>query len=211
MFTSDNGYYLGEHLKRQGKINLHEPSLRVPFLISGPGIPHGVRYDPIGTMDIAPTFTAYAGLKGMPHADGINLIPLIKKGDRGWVRPIVMEGRMDEYPKHTHKYGFNSQLNTRGLRLGRWKFTRYSTGEIELYDLKTDPLELNSLTGDPKYNKIKAELLRVWFEYKDCKEAACSKPLPKNLQESAQQEKAITDNETKRVDEYYSDPGAIYF
>ena len=39
MFTSDNGYYLGEHRKRQGKINLHEPSLRVPLIIAGPGVP----------------------------------------------------------------------------------------------------------------------------------------------------------------------------
>ena len=39
MFTSDNGYYLGEHRKRQGKINLHEPSLRVPLVVAGPGIP----------------------------------------------------------------------------------------------------------------------------------------------------------------------------
>ena len=39
MFTSDNGYYLGEHRKRQGKINLHEPSLRVPLIVAGPGVP----------------------------------------------------------------------------------------------------------------------------------------------------------------------------
>ena len=35
VFTSDNGYYLGEHRKRTGKINLHEPSLRVPLLVAG--------------------------------------------------------------------------------------------------------------------------------------------------------------------------------
>ena len=61
VFTSDNGYFLGEHRKRTGKINLHEPSLRVPFLIAGPGVPHGRRYDPITTVDLAPTFAAYAG------------------------------------------------------------------------------------------------------------------------------------------------------
>ena len=44
-----------------------------------------------------------------------------------------------------------SPLDTRGLRLGRWKLTRYSTGEAELYDLKTDPLELRNLARVTAY------------------------------------------------------------
>ena len=74
VFTSDNGYYLGEHLKRTGKVNLHEPSLRVPLLVVGPGVPHGRRYDPVTTVDLAPTFAAYAGT-AMPGADGTSLLP----------------------------------------------------------------------------------------------------------------------------------------
>ncbi|MET0999916.1 MAG: sulfatase [Marmoricola sp.] len=61
MFTSDNGYYLGEHRKRTGKISLHEPSLRVPLLVAGPGVPRGRRYDPVSTIDLASTLAAYAG------------------------------------------------------------------------------------------------------------------------------------------------------
>ena len=68
VFTSDNGYYLGEHRKRQGKINLHEPSLRVPLIIAGPGVPAGRRYDPVTTVDLAPTLAAYAGADA--RADG---------------------------------------------------------------------------------------------------------------------------------------------
>lgn len=202
-FTSDNGYYLGEHRKRQGKIQLHEPSLRVPFLIAGPGVPHGRRFDPITTLDLAPTFAGYAGIGPMPGADGVDMRPVIDRGDRGWTRPVITEGRMGEYPLHIRKRGFNSELNTRGIRLGRWKLTEYATGERELYDLEDDPLELQNVAGEPAYAKIREQLRRLWFEYKDCAGAACSAPLPKDLQTSVELTRRITDHEARRVAEYY--------
>ena len=127
MFTSDNGYYLGEHLKRTGKVNLHEPSLRVPLLVVGPGVPHGRRYDPVTTVDLAPTFAAYAGTT-MQGADGTSLLPTISGGDQGWSRAVVTEGMMG-FGRYAERFGLGrSPLDTRGLRLGRWKLTRYSTG-----------------------------------------------------------------------------------
>ncbi|MGO4255560.1 sulfatase family protein [Marmoricola sp. RAF53] len=202
-FTSDNGYYLGEHRKRQGKIELHEPSLRVPFLISGPGIPHGRRYDPITTVDLAPTFSAFAGIGRMPKADGVDLTPVITGGDRGWDRPVVTEGRMGNYPTTDFHGPWNSQLNTRGIRLGRWKLTEYSTDEKELYDLERDPLELQNLAADPAYADVLARMQRVWLRYKDCAGAACSAPLPADLRTSVAETRQITEHETDRVAEYY--------
>ena len=93
VFTSDNGYYLGEHRKRTGKVNLHEPSLRVPLLVAGPGVPHGRRYDPVTTIDMAPTLAAYAGTT-MAGRDGTSLLPLISGDDRGWSRAVVTEAMM---------------------------------------------------------------------------------------------------------------------
>ncbi|MBO9521734.1 MAG: sulfatase [Nocardioidaceae bacterium] len=203
VFTSDNGYYLGEHRKRQGKIELHEPSLRVPFLIAGPGIPHGRRYDPITTVDLAPTFAGYADIGPMPEADGIDMRPVIRGGDRGWTRPVVTEGLMGEYPKRRFEHGFNSELNTRGLRLGRWKLMEYSTGEKELYDLRQDPLELQNVAGDPKFRDVLGRMERLWFSYKDCAGAACTATLPPAFRTTVAQTRAITDNETRRVAQYY--------
>ena len=97
VFTSDNGYYLGEHRKRQGKTNLQEPSLRVPLIVAGPGVPRGRRYDPVSTVDLAPTLAAYAGVR-MPKADGIDLTQLIEQGDSGWDRPVVTEAMLPEGP-----------------------------------------------------------------------------------------------------------------
>lgn len=210
MFTSDNGYYLGEHRKRQHKTTLHEPSLRVPLVMTGPGIPHGRRYDPIATVDMAPTIAALAGVAGgMPHADGVNMVPVIRHGDRGWRRPVVTEARMNSsrYLQATGTRTFDSQLDIRGLRLGRWKLTMYSTGEKELYDLAHDPLEMHSLQDDPHDARILHRLERVWRSYANCAGSACSRPLPRDLQLSPAQEKQITDREYRRTTDYYSDPG----
>ncbi len=206
-FTSDNGYYLGEHRKRTGKILSHEPSLRVPFLIAGPGIKHGKRFDPITTVDLAPTFADYAGLNGMPDADGISLVQTIEKGDRGWTRPVVTEGRMGDraYVKHAPLRGFDTALNERGVRTARWKYVRYSTGEVELYDLKDDPLELESRQDDPVFAGIRGKLEKLWDQYYDCKGAACAKPLPREFRATVAQTKAITDNQYRRTRAYYGD------
>lgn len=209
-FTSDNGYYLGEHRKRQYKTTLHEPSLRVPLVATGPDIPRGRRYDPVATVDMAPTIADLAGVRtGMPRADGVDLVPMIRHGDRGWRRPIITEARMnnDTYLAATGNRHFDSQLDIRGLRLGRWKLTVYSTGEIELYDLARDPLELHSLQDDPRYAGIKRRLERLWTRYEKCAGAACSRPLPRDLQLSPAAEKRITDHEYQRTTDYYSNPG----
>jgi arylsulfatase A-like enzyme len=203
VFTSDNGYYLGEHRKRQGKINLHEPSLRVPLIIAGPGVPTGRRYDPVTTVDLAPTVASYAGAR-MPGADGIPLQHLITGGDTGWDRAVVTEGMMPEgtYAAR-HRLG-PSPLNTRGLRLGRWKITRYSTGETELYDLRTDPLELRNLSRVPRYAGELAALRRLHRTYSDCRGSGCRAALPQQWQLSPTAERRLTRHELRATTRYFA-------
>jgi arylsulfatase A-like enzyme len=202
VFTSDNGYYLGEHRKREGKINLHEPSLRVPLLVTGPGVPTGRRYDPVSTVDLAPTLASYAGTR-MPGADGTDLTRLVTRGDRGWDRPVVTEGRMPEglYVVR-HRMG-PSPLNTRGLRLGRWKVTRYSTGETELYDLQADPLELDNLARVPRFADVRADLLALLADYRDCAGAECRRPLPAQYRLDPDQVRQVTDAEVARTNAWF--------
>ncbi len=92
VFTSDNGYFLGEHRMRQGKILPYEPSLRVPLMIRGPGIPAGqVRSDPFTMIDFAPTILAAAGIRAPASVDGESLLEVARSGDRGWNRGILTE------------------------------------------------------------------------------------------------------------------------
>lgn len=201
-FTSDNGYYLGEHRKRQGKINLHEPSLRVPLVIAGPGVPRGRRYDPVTTVDLAPTLAAYAGVQ-LPAADGVDLGSLITDGDRGWDRPVVTEGRMpDGRYAELHRLG-PGPLNVRGLRLGQWKITRYSTGETELYDLARDPLELRNLSQVSEYAGVLADLLGLYRQYKDCRGVECAARLPEKYQVDADRARRITEHQKRATRVYF--------
>ena len=206
IFTSDNGYFLGEHRVRQGKIKPHEPSLRVPFLIEGPGIPHGQRFDPITTPGLAATIVQLAHAR-MPHpADGLSVVPSFER-DRGWTVPVVTEGlegfKVFHETKRQPAAGFHDPRTTIGIRTPGWKYVRYDDGDGELYDLDKDPNELHSHFGDPRYAKIQHELARLWWEYKDCRAASCRAPMPANLQRGPHADRVDTNEQSRGVEKRY--------
>lgn len=206
MFTSDNGYFLSEHRVRQGKIRAHEPSLRVPFVICGPGIPRGTRFDPITTEDVAATILQIAGAKPPHPADGSSMVPSFE-ADLGWKLPVLTEGT--EGDKVFHRAAsrrsplFTDARTTIGVRTPRWKYIRYNDGDGELYDLDHDPNELRSHYGDGKYAKVQAELNRVWLAHKDCDGQACRDPLPVDLQRDPAQNQKMTDQQSRAVERRY--------
>jgi arylsulfatase A-like enzyme len=182
VFTSDNGYYLGEHRQRQGKIKAHEPVLHVPLQVAGPGIEQGLRYVPITTMDLTSTVLDLGGAAPLPDMDGSSALPEMTGPDRPWTMPVVTEGLIKDV--RVKKWtDLPTGLTTSGLRVGRWKLIRYANGDAELYDELADPNELDSVYGDPRYAKVQDEMARLWEKYKDCRGAACRVPLPADLQE----------------------------
>jgi arylsulfatase A-like enzyme len=205
MFTSDNGYFLGEHRMRQGKIKPHEPSLRVPFLIAGKGIPHGTRFDPVTTPGITATISDLAHARMPFPADGVSVAPSLRR-DRGWNVPVVTEGREDasvfRQPRGTTP-GFDDPRTTIGIRTPRWKYVRYDDGDGELYDLDADPNELQNRYGDPRYAAVVAELQKVWLAYKDCRGASCRAPMPAALRRGPVQDKLGTDKQSRGVQARY--------
>lgn len=79
VFSSDNGFHLGDHRLPAGKRTAYETDVRVPLLIRGPGIPPGSRVGQLaGNVDLAPTFLAMAGLPPPPYADGRSLLGLAR-------------------------------------------------------------------------------------------------------------------------------------
>jgi arylsulfatase A-like enzyme len=200
MFTSDNGYFLGEHRIRQGKIKAHEPSLRVPFLISGPGIPKGERFDPITTADVAATILDLGRARPPHEPDGTSVVPSLA-GDRGWRVPVLTEGveRSRAYSDRVRavSLGFGPARTTIGIRTPRWKYIRYSNGDGELFDLDRDPNEMNSVYGDPRFAGVQRQLRRLWLARKDCDGPACRQPMPEQLQRDPAANEAGTERQAR--------------
>jgi arylsulfatase A-like enzyme len=206
MFTSDNGYFLGEHRLRQGKIKPHEPSLRVPFLIAGDGIPHGDRFDPVTTEDVAATLLDLGHARPPHPLDGQSVVPSFAR-DRGWRSPVLTEG-LETSPVFRDAAaspapGFTDARTTIGIRTSRWKYVRYNDGEGELYDLDADANELTNLFGDPQHAAVQAELEQVWVDHKDCRGVSCAAPLPADLRGDPEQERAAWQRQARSVDARY--------
>ena len=201
VFTSDNGYFLGEHRFRAGKSRAYEPSIRVPLLLAGPGVPHGVRNDPATTQDLNATILDLADAAPPRRADGRSLVPSFP-GDTGWRHAVVTEGAL-EAPRYRserrRRLGFTDARSTIGVRTARWKLIRYSTGFVELYDLERDPNELRSLARRPAYRSVRRALTRVWWELKDCEGRECLAPLPARFQLTADEAATSTRRQASGV------------
>jgi hypothetical protein len=193
---------------RQGKIKPHEPSLRVPFVVAGRGVPHGERFDPVTTPGVTATIAQLAGAtERMPYPeDGVSVAPSFA-ADRGWDVPVVTEGmesgRVFPVLPAAKATGFHDARNTIGVRTPRYKYVRYSDGDAEMYDLDRDPNEMRSVIDDPAYADVRDELFRLWQEYKDCVGESCREPMPANLRRSPRQDEAGTNTQSRGVQRRY--------
>lgn len=149
IFISDHGEWLGDHgLLLKGPM-LYDGLLRVPCLISGPGIAQGkVVNDPVGTVDIRSTLMDICGLSG--DADnGTSWMGLINGTE-------TRDFAMSEFEVDANRSGVDLDLMT--VRSGRYRMSvdlRTDTGE--LYDMQEDPDEMVNLFGDPAALKVRKE------------------------------------------------------
>jgi N-acetylglucosamine-6-sulfatase len=161
IFTSDNGYLLGEH-RLTGKALPYEEAAGVPLLLRGPGIPRGVRRTQIvGNVDIAPTIL---DLANGPRArmDGRSLLPLVRDPDEGQARDLLIEVLKGSgyKPLKAVRSGDRVLVNHRG-RAG------------ELYDLAEDPFQLENRYFHPAYRTAKRKLRARIRQLADCRRTRC--------------------------------------
>jgi N-acetylglucosamine-6-sulfatase len=158
VFTSDNGYIMGNHRREIGKYNQFQGTVNVPFYVRGPGIKPGSTFDDVaGNIDIAPTIAEIAGAT-TPQVDGVSLLSRLHGGpplDRRYyllgraLTPTntTTPNGLEEAPESYVESDRSSRLNDfTGVTNGRYKLIRYThLPHEELYDLENDPYELHNL------------------------------------------------------------------
>jgi N-acetylglucosamine-6-sulfatase len=139
VFTSDNGYHIGQHRLGTSKMTAYEEDIRVPYVVRGPGVPAGRTLDHmVLNNDLAPTFAQLGGVSTPSFVDGRSLVPLL-----GSAPPPVSEWR-DQFLVEQHSLRAKEPPPYKALRTRYRTYVRYSDGERELYNLSKDPYELNS-------------------------------------------------------------------
>lgn len=165
IYTSDNGFMLGEHRMRGGKNNVYEPAIRVPLMIRGPGIRAGEKVrEMVINADLAPTIVSIAGAHAGLVMDGRSLLPVMRK-------PGIERGR--ELLIHAwHRNGDDDQ-NVFAVRTQRYLFALYENGEREMYDLEADPFELENVVDDPAYERARVRLASRLVQLRRCDGVEC--------------------------------------
>jgi N-acetylglucosamine-6-sulfatase len=166
VFTSDNGFLIGEH-RWHGKTLPYEPSLRVPLMMSGPGIPAGVRSDEtVALVDIAATIARATGATPTVEQDGRPLQPVANGTAQGYGALSIEAGPLKAADYPTWFY--------HGVRTKRYKYVVYpGLGEFELYDRRTDPDETTNVAYRPAYRETRAALAAKLRQLNSCAGEGC--------------------------------------
>ncbi|MBN8867153.1 MAG: sulfatase [Solirubrobacterales bacterium] len=174
IFNSDNGYLQGEHRLAASKFLPFENSLRVPLIMRGPGIKAKRRIDGVSLdVDMAPTILAAARAKARPGRvlDGISLLAAARKRKALPHRDIPMEAERPVFKFTTPLTKFD--LPFYGVKTNRYKYVHWSFGDLELYDMKKDPNELNNIASDPAMAGVVSKLEAKAAALSKCKGRTC--------------------------------------
>jgi N-acetylglucosamine-6-sulfatase len=188
VFTDDNGFFHGQHRVPSGKVLLYEPSIRVPLLMRGPGVPKNKHLrQMVANIDLAPTIVALAKARAGRVMDGRSLLPILHRPSIQWGRDLLIERGPAGQAKSGAQMGEigNGDNGNQGktaapgdqrfvaLRTPRYLYAEYTNGEKELYDLANDPDELTNRALDPAYAAIRTELSARLAKLATCKGPAC--------------------------------------
>jgi arylsulfatase A-like enzyme len=152
VFTSDHGYHLGDHGLWQ-KLSLFERSTHVPLLISAPGAKgNGRTAEGVAALlDLYPTLAELCGLPAPDYLDGVSLRAVL---DDPAARPRTYAVSQVRRPLNRMGYA---------VRTERWRYIAWDSepGDVQLFDMETDPGETTNRVSDPECAAIVVELHAV--------------------------------------------------
>ncbi len=156
VFTSDNGYFYGEHGLSVERRLAYEESIRMPLLVRYPKLikPRTVREELALNIDLAPTLLSMAGVSVPSNMEGRSLVPLFRTQKMDWRSSFLLEYYSDKVFPRIANMGYKA------VRTERWKYIHYVEldGMDELYDLKSDPYELKNVIDDPSAKQTLVEM-----------------------------------------------------
>ncbi len=157
IFSSDQGLAVGGRHGLMGKQNLYE-HVKPPLIFVGPGISHGESEALVYLYDLFPTICEFGGAKVPEIVEGKSLLPIIE-GKKTKVRDYLFGAYRD---------------CQRMIRDERWKLIKYNASgvkNVQLFDLKNDPDELNNLATVAKYldeeTRLEKLLVKARKEFAD--------------------------------------------
>jgi N-acetylglucosamine-6-sulfatase len=163
LFTSDNGFYHGEHRLTFFKVFLYEEGVHLPLIVRGPGFPRGASIDAVaGNVDLAPTILKLAGATSPLVLDGRDLGAVAIDPGRGANRGMLLENLTRSGTAHSE-----------GIHTDRYVYLTNERNEEELFDLQSDPSQIDNRADDPSMAAVKADLANRTTKAKVCKGAEC--------------------------------------
>jgi N-acetylglucosamine-6-sulfatase len=196
VFTSDNGYHLGQHRLVEGKGTLYEEDIVVPFVVRGPGLPENrlVTDALFGNVDIAPTIADWAGIVPPDFVEGRSMAAVLAGA------PVPVTDCRNAYLLEIYSSLNNTEGSVplqmaatdllkpmlglqsltapelsyiqNGLRTTEYLYVEHNNGLMELYDLKDDPYELENIANkvDPSLTDHFSQWLRALSQ---CRGSGC--------------------------------------
>jgi arylsulfatase A-like enzyme len=146
VFSSDNGYHMGEHRLMPGKMTAFDSDIRVPLIVAGPGVPHGRTTSRIAeNVDLYPTFVQLAGGTPSRSVDGHSLVSLLHGGRPArWRTAALVEHHGPDLaggdPDHPRP-GSGNPTTYEAVRLPKAVYVEYRGSGREYYRIDRDPGE----------------------------------------------------------------------
>jgi arylsulfatase A-like enzyme len=149
VFSSDNGFHIGEYGLTAGKLTAFDTDVNVPLVVSGPGIAHGsVSTAAVENIDLAPTFDDLAGASIPAGVDGHSALALLRGKSVPWRTLAAVEhyaikqkpGDPDYQPPSAGRLP-----SYKAMRSTTFTYVEYARGQHEYYDRASDPYEIDNL------------------------------------------------------------------
>lgn len=192
VLTSDNGFHLGRYGLGQGKGSAFEADVRVPLIVTGPGVVPGTRSEVVSNIDLAPTLERLAGLRPPAYRAGTSLVPtfgdpgLSRRGhtffEHTWAKSLGPDpdasysgGSIDAIPSYV-------AVRSRRALLVRYDLDPSWEGvdhAYELYDYGRVGWERRNAYADPRQRARVAHLSRLLDRFTACQSATLDQPVPR--------------------------------